>query len=367
MINSKYISKILSSYDIVTEMNHLYLASEITNAFFDVMLTDGRVNVHYLPNESYDENLVIGLVKYRESIVIVPWNAKDIYIYNIEDNEIRKLDGVLQKAEREIKGKFICAVLYEQKIILLGENIHSIIVLEGRVESNEFEVKRIECDSNYLYSVNYSIYNKILYVPIRNTFKIMAISLEDYTKKIISLDNHAKTINNGVINLLDDSAECLVEYNRHVSIGLESNKIKEEILVNSDAVSYDKIFHIDSNWIYISLQEGKIGIRRDGDKEIQGVPFNIDSSALKYRRRSENILIFAKEKNGRVYFQERMSGKYYYVDLASRTIREVMFRVKDELYADIVEKVRDSFMKSRVLHPVQESYLLDIKELIRSI
>lgn len=156
-------------------------------------------------------------------------------------------------------------------------------------------------------------------------------------------------------------------WNITVMYRLESNKIKEEILVNSDAVSYDKIFHIDSNWIYISLQEGKIGIRRDGDKEIQGVPFNIDSSALKYRRRSENILIFAKEKNGRVYFQERMSGKYYYVDLASRTIREVMFRVKDELYADIVEKVRDSFMKSRVLHPVQESYLLDIKELIRSI
>lgn len=368
MIDFEHALRMVSSYDAFVDSDRIYLMSEITNVFFDISLKDGKSTCCCLPGEYYIEDLIICLVEFGSNILLVPFNASSIFMYDIYKKEMKEVLGILNPREGQISGKFITAIAYEQQVILIGENIHAIIFLEGVHTGDKINVKKVKYDKKYKFTSSYSIHNNILYLPIRDDMKILSISLINYDISIISLDHFYDDLEDVTINLFRNKIVFLNKYDCQVSVELDKVYEKEKVsLINKESILYRKIFCIDNFWIYFDLYDGRIGIRHERDKEIERVPFNIDTALLKYRRDKESVFTFVKEFGGKIFFQNRLSGKCYYLDINAVSISEVPINISKDQHKIIINKWKESLMDYYKFFQLIESDFFNLCDFLKCV
>lgn len=179
------------------EKNSLFFVPENTGLSHDLYQMDletGTVErvmtFPGLPNDMHDS--YIGIKKVQNSIILIPYNTEDIYIYDIEKKQGKKL--VLNKVQKSDM-LFSEAIEYKDKLFLIPQCYPAVVSLNvNSLEVQEYEdcVKPFLKDGEYIPLFIWAYFKKeqYLYLASCNNSKILIFNMEDGSFEIKKIGNY---------------------------------------------------------------------------------------------------------------------------------------------------------------------------------
>lgn len=122
--------------DCVIEDEKLYFVSKNFNGLFCMNFRLGKVQfLDKIPlYEFRSERLVSKIIKYKESLYLIPMNAEELWIFNLENFLWHKIH-IKRIGNRRIYGKFFQAFFYEKTLFLFGSGYPAIVCVDVETES----------------------------------------------------------------------------------------------------------------------------------------------------------------------------------------------------------------------------------------
>ena len=175
--------------NMAVEGDNLYFWTGYWHALCKMNITDGRVEVLYHWQASaYPVGDYGDIVKMGEHLILVPVRAKNILDYNISTGEVKHIEY----KNPLLAGNFSAGIVWQGKVILPGSMYPSILIYE--VESGEIsyidmpdEIKELRHEGHLGLCGRPCIIDDILYAPVVNGNKVLALNLRDRTTKIYTI------------------------------------------------------------------------------------------------------------------------------------------------------------------------------------
>jgi len=182
--------------------NTLYFTSCNSNILYTLNLDTNIIKPISMIPEDSNKMLFSGLYYYQDCIWMLPWNAKNIYIYNIRSQEIERFLLPIDVSQHDDKVKYRKPIFNGKYLYLLPMKYPGVIKINLNKKSYEIYSKwpnEITFPQNRKMNFKMmSFYNQSLYLYNDEVNQSVRISVEDGEMRIwdIGLNKHFGTINN---------------------------------------------------------------------------------------------------------------------------------------------------------------------------
>lgn len=318
----------LCSYTGCFREGKLFLISEVTNAVITVSIGEKKLeNVCTLEKEEYVSELSLSFFIHGKKMVVVPYNAHEFYMIDMETGKQNCIMGVLSEEEKYISRKFHFAVVCENRAWIIGENLKRILVMNletmDNIRSIPFdEIEGLEKIGNtVLWSNNYVVKENQIMIPSRNYGVVLCIDNASRTVRSYSLPS----------DILGYS--CIYEWDNHIYMldnsgneyTLDTHKYEIEKTGNKLADACWQCITAEKKKYYFGAFTGKIFVYESGKmEELEYKPSqNQEQRGLKFQ--------FVKKNENTIYFQERFSGYIYVIDIETNMCCRKEIEVSDHV------------------------------------
>lgn len=225
-----------------------------------------------IPGEYFNISLCSKkIINYDKYLVIIPFMGRYIHIYDIEKNEWEQLEI---KSDNPPKGKYIEAVVYKDRVIIIGAfdpYIAELNMSDRCVEIKNEYFKKITKNDIFCRSGHY-LKGDYLYLALGAANEIMVINLLDWSYKTLKTDNLSDQFSgmafDGESFILSPRRNSRVVYwngdklfdTVEIPIRLESNKCYFEGVYYFDGKYYLQGFN-GSKTVIIDLLNNKIDVQ----------------------------------------------------------------------------------------------------------
>ncbi len=168
-------------YAICRDMAFIYV--------FD-MISERVIDLITLPDEDvFLKQSSRRLLKYEKNIVVVPYNAKYVYVYDLERNKwIKKIEC----CDSKIEGKYIEAFLLDNKIFLIGAFAKNIVIIntdQWTVEEIPGVFDRFENVKDLFCRNCHVLIGEKIFIPIAVANNVLIIDSNSYEYKYVEVGN----------------------------------------------------------------------------------------------------------------------------------------------------------------------------------
>ncbi len=348
------------SYNAVFYGNRMLLFSIITNLIIIFNLENAAIEKTLeFTGEASVSDLYYSMAELDNEIVCVPFDADKIRIIEKDTWKQYALEGILDSEEEKVKGKFISTICSDDMIWLIGENIRKVIGIhkESRKVIHVINLDEIEADFPIYFGKNSLIRNNYLYIPSRNSNRVLIINEKTGSHSWVELGKHIEGFaeiyrENDNIVLLDNKGieyflnkQCMNEGTRELPEELRGTCIWNRV-------------NFDDKLVYLPAWDEKILIYKN----------NMMNSIEIGERRNQTgkvMFLFVHQYSDKLYFQLRFSGEIYCMNLTDETLNKVEIDFEDDYIRDIQSVILNDIVGNSKEYLENEFIALDC--LIRNI
>ncbi|SCX98586.1 hypothetical protein SAMN02910451_00968 [Butyrivibrio hungatei] len=312
--------KTLTAYDILNIDGAIYYVCNEFNALIKYENTDQHELVSDIPDEGiYAQALVSQIFCVDKRIILIPLNAKKIWIYHLE----QKMWKGIEIENPDCDYKFLKAVKFENKIYLLPSRYRKIVVLD--VVSNEIEYidirKGMDNKIGGVYFRNdIVIHGSIIYAAYCSGGYVFKFDMSNLKYEWIEIVPESDGFS-GIAYAEDKFWLSARNDSRKIYVW-DGNAICKEIIIESEKKAYSRGIYIIDKKIYVK-KENKTLV--------------IDINDLnKISERNVSYIYVKKTKEGEEYLT--YDGEYICcLEEMTKSVKLV-----------IEEKDREKFIKERI-------------------
>lgn len=277
--------------------------------------------------------------KWKDNLVFIPYNAHDIYIFNIEKKEFTK---VPLNDDTNEKQKFNCAVVYKNSVVMFGENLPYILDLNLQdLTYNKITGLYDELSNVGTTGLKYYVSNHYLMINDTNCLLLGAKSnvLINYNLESHEFDLKRLGDDNGVYNNFikkENDLYLIPEKNRRFSIwSIEQNKLIEFGDTIDKNRQYGEVYVYEKE-IHILPNRAESGVCWSMTSNIIGreEPDGMDDV---YEDISKYCFSANNEKW--IVYYSRIQRNLYIIDLDKNTKQNVFLKIDDNLLKEITKSV----------------------------
>ena len=369
--NNKHYEKIfLNSMDAVLEKEVMWILSDYSNNLFEINRKSGRIeNMYPIPYSDSRMYASCSFVKIEDKLYFAPYNTKDMWCFDLLNRKYEKIELGLSEDEKIIQAKYRSCMLYDKKILLVGEQLKELLLVDiesGKIKRYsgfipELEKRRRNQKSEY-FNENCIIYNGVVYFPILTSNSVMAFYIEE--ERYVIYD------------VADDCSDgyCSIDHkmNQFILVNWKDELIKwtpgEGVIYKSclkfltyTDKGYRTQLHSKDNTILFAGYENQIGIIDNHDKIVRKLSFQ-DSTNSYFKEGRCYMFRFVIQENNIIFFQTRIDGKIYQMDLNNDDKIEEMIINIPEKY--IMKMLRYYWKNSSCKNVIIENEIMCINNYI---
>lgn len=331
-----YMSQIFFNDDAIINDTRIWIASYETNALFEIEKSSGRIiDIKKFPNEKNIIGLFLYYVQVEDNIFFAPFNAENMWKYNIANQKFEIIDLDLSNEERKLQKKFTRIVSYRNKLFIFGYELPMIVeydISNHKVIKYSLD-KNLYCKGKHcktMFVGNSCIVDNRIYLLLKNSNIIFQYNFdeEDYILHYIAdgVDNGFATMtyNRGDIILSNYAGDEITWHLNNDSIKIEKIEVLED-----KTQGLAEIIITKNSRIYFGAMEQIICCKRnDMFNAIEKIEycypiyaFHSYAEAWKY-----GFIKYIKDK---VYFQER-GGEMCILDISTMEIQRMCIFYNDQ-------------------------------------
>lgn len=279
--------------------NDIWFVPYMTNKLvsLDIHSGDAQIRTEIEMLDPIDENIVLSIEKWNNSIFILPKLGQEIYEYNVVSNKLSVIKISEPSSNEKNNEIYSSLIAVEDKLYVLGYNCPKIVIINLRTHI----VSSVEVFDNILSYENSKgifgkqsfIYNGVLYIPFAAMDGWMELNIENnqFNKVILSDNNEgysALIIKNNILYAAPRFEGSLLRYDlvngkyekkrvnnhpiRSFSAISDEDEIvlyKDEIPFNTNIQKWKDMFIKNENYYFVKVRHGyKIMLNTDGILEI---------------------------------------------------------------------------------------------------
>ena len=279
--------------------NDIWFVPYMTNKLvsLDIHSGDAQIRTEIEMLDPIDENIVLSIEKWNNSIFILPKLGQEIYEYNVVSNKLSVIKISEPSSNEKNNEIYYSLIAVEDKLYVLGYNCPKIVIINLRTHI----VSSVEVFDNILSYENSKgifgkqsfIYNGVLYIPFAVMDGWMELNIENnqFNKVILSDNNEgysALIIKNNILYAAPRFEGSLLRYDlvngkyekkrvnnhpiRSFSAISDEDEIvlyKDEIPFNTNIQKWKDMFIKYENYYFVKVRHGyKIMLNTDGILEI---------------------------------------------------------------------------------------------------
>lgn len=177
--------------------NDIWFVPYMTNKLvsLDIHSGDAQIRTEIEMLDPIDENIVLSIEKWNNSIFILPKLGQEIYEYNVVSNKLSVIKISEPSSNEKNNEIYSSLIAVEDKLYVLGYNCPKIVIINLRTHI----VSSVEVFDNILSYENSKgifgkqsfIYNGVLYIPFAVMDGWMELNIENNQfNKVILSDNN---------------------------------------------------------------------------------------------------------------------------------------------------------------------------------
>lgn len=197
--------------------------------------------------DEYQYNLFSSMIKYKNSLILIPMGAKRVYMVNMNTYDVKPFDipepSVKYGYKYDEKIKFVSAALFKDKIYLFGATYPGILEIDLLTNTitnhNEWLIDCYkELENDFIYFRGVQLYKGEIYAPLCATNKIMVFSPKSNTARFITIEGKKR----GFAGIyIEDNAMWLIPRGEGTVekwiLDYDSNKKEMDVMVSELMVS----------------------------------------------------------------------------------------------------------------------------------
>lgn len=339
-ISKNYVSELFFNDDAVINDTRIWIASYETNALFEIEKSSGKlIDIKKFPKEKNKIGLFLYYVQVEDNIFFAPFNADNMWKYNITNKEFEIIDLDLNEEERKLKNKFTRIVSYKDKLFIFGYELPMIV----QYDISNHKIIKYSLDENLcckgkksktMFVGNCCIVDNRIYLLIKNSNIIFQYNFDEGDYILHYIDDG---VDNGFATMTYDTRDIIL-----------SNYAGNEITwhLNNDSIEIGKIEVLDditqglaeiiitkNSRIYFGAMEQIICYKKNNTPDIIEkveycypiYAFHSYAEAWKY-----GFIKYIKDK---IYFQER-GGELCILDIPTMKIQRagIFYNVQQEKF-----------------------------------
>lgn len=305
----------------------MWMFVEQTNYVVQCSLNDMIVSKSYRIDENITVDAFFRLHIYKEKLLLIPCNARNMWIVDTCSGEATIADLMLSEKEKEATNKFRFSCIHNGKVFLFGDRLHYIFVFDlalGKCHriSNHLFLNTIE---DRLFFSSGAQKNNILYIPLWKTNSLVMIDLENEN---LSVKEYHELQRDGFTSavFVDEMLWLLGLNDNAVVINTAQDSAKTYKMNNiheGDYHSYLKLLKKNDELVLIPAHHSKIFIKRIGDEF--SVPIILDDESCEKEGGEKTRYGFIVSCDNYIYIQNRITGTVYLVDVHNMRVHKKMF------------------------------------------
>ena len=350
-LNKENTELVMLSYTADIMEGNLILISEFANAIFLVSLSTGIVTTTIrIDGEEDIDCLTLSFIKRGETLLVVPYCAKDFHVIDLYSREQYILNDVLTNEERNINNKFITTICFGNKAWIIGEEIPKIIEfnLENMMVIRTTAFKDIDNiglkTDGIRWCTGYVIQEESIILPSRNSGVVMSIDAN--SGKIQGALLPGPSGFSSVHLYHGDIILCDFEGSEYV-YDVEKQRIKK--ISGSGQKPYFKCIVSDDKRIYFG-NDGSLYCR-DENKLI-----NFEYNARQDTQHTGLRFQFIIVKGNHVYFQERYTGCIFSMNILTLVCKQLEITPLKNL-AVYKKKYLDNLLEKSAVEWIEEGFI----------
>ena len=266
--------------------NDIWFVPYMTNKLvsLDIHSGDAQIRTEIEMLDPIDENIVLSIEKWNNSIFILPKLGQEIYEYNVVSNKLSVIKISEPSSNEKNNEIYSSLIAVEDKLYVLGYNCPKIVIINLRTHI----VSSVEVFDNILSYENSKgifgkqsfIYNGVLYIPFAVMDGWMELNIENnqFNKVILSDNNEgysALIIKNNILYAAPRFEGSLLRYDlvngkyekkrvnnhpiRSFSAISDEDEIvlyKDEIPFNTNIQKWKDMFIKYENYYFVKVRHG---------------------------------------------------------------------------------------------------------------
>lgn len=308
------------------------------------------------------------VIKADGCLYLIPFNAEDIYRFDIKGERFEKIELQLSEEEKRKTGKFGQAFRIKDCVYIVGYNLALVITMN----LSTLETKRIEgfwADTNAM-ARDGMVMDDDLYIPCYQRNRILHIKSEDDSWEEIMIENNSC---NGFGTITGaDQALVLTDLADHrISYFREE---KQSVTCNLQMISgfqsghseipyyyqYQRVYRYKKKEYYFPICSARIWVvdEKNSKKELQyEYPYDARMDTDYYSK-----FEMLNKHGNKIYFQARTSGDVFTVDLDRDEVRGYAIRVSDECR----ENLFNALMRRKYWRSINETDIYSLRLFIQN-
>lgn len=328
--------------------NYIYALSDGIPVIFVIdRVSDVIVDCFVCPEEANIEGEVFsGLLVYENSLILVPQNAKDVWIFHLVDKKWHKVD-ISKYINRDSRNKFRGGCIKSGILYMFGYSYRGIIAIDIN-DNKMWELAQNKTNLGGLLGLSIVELNDKVYLPVRSMNGIICIDTRSSMLEIRKTDVHSEIANDGLAYdgrhyyLLKNSGNELIVLNEEFSL---EYRLKLDAFFNSKINYFEGIVYFSGKLILFG--SNKYGYIYDLQNENESYVINESLYYAKALTGSE-LLVCKK-------------GKIEIWNTNLEVIKEYVLEINE---TDIVKVLGQFRLKEQMIY---ENDLFGVEDLLRSV
>lgn len=322
----------------------IWIAPNNSNSIIECSLKSKTAENIYGIDEPAKEYMFSRIVKINNELYFIPADAEDMWCIDLENRKLRKIDIGLTNQEKSIKYKFGAAIANDnnKRLFLIGSALAGIIKLDTitgeccRIE--DLNDRGVFKEEGRLYGA-YAVCNNVIYAPFYGTSSVLRLDINNDYIEIISIDKLPKQYYSYVCSKDGDLYFYGPDDNEYI-IDTKNKRVK---LINQLAMikkdknrRYAYVYHGKNRTIYLPVVWSSVYIDNKDESEL--IEYKVDQKKLNgigegHYSRYE----FVVNDDERLYFQSRIDGEIYEINLKSLCVDKFYMKISQECLGYLIK------------------------------
>ena len=311
----------------------LWLITSKGSFLLEVSLSEQRVREYYslLPAKSVMEYGYISMIKLGEKLIMTPYTADEMIIFDEVTHIIEHIALPLRDEEMKVKKKFQDIVSVGKNIYLIGSNLG--IIIKYDIDKKSWDRIYDEENSKGLSIANCIKQKNSILIPLKNEVSYLLLNCETEQLEKVVIDGNKKA----GITAFELAGTVLIVACDDGSIICQT----EDKRIHYKKVSDDYIYRIvagyDKDLYVFNLFTGKI-LRVCDYKQIEALEFELPKSN-DFDDDNYSKFEFVIKNTNDILFQSRATGDIYALDMIKREIHMLNIEISTILRDSLIAKV----------------------------
>lgn len=363
MNNTFFISK-----NVRVEKNTLWMLTNDTNVLCEFDLS----NMKYLSSYILPINKVIqygcyAFTKSGEVIYVLPFLNEDMFVVNVQNGNIKKVELPYRNGDRMQSGKFHIVGNVNNKLVMLGHNIKGIFVYDEKDIHVNYEyldlIKEAGIDinqENAFFSDCYIQLQNKIYAPFYKKNFLFVLNIEDETYQILKIDDSIRLRTIDIINEKEEIFLFTTVDDERVIWSQKKGIIEKKRLnvLNLGEKLYMRSYYVNNKYYYIAALERKIFVEKDN--MMIEIPFEYPiEQSFKEGECTQFEAVF--KNNMLIFFQVRSDGSIFCIDTERDCIKRMDIDISIEQRNSLI---KNAYQNKKIESIWNENSYMNLKNLL---